>query len=205
MSYRPTKGKGAGLRWIQEHLNHKGDDCLPWPFGKSGGYGTVSINGRIHWVHRYICELVHGPAPGPDYEAAHSCGKGREACANRKHISWKTPSENQLDRRKHGTRNIWSQRGRLTFEKAAEIRALRGKKSQDEIAAIYGVTRSTISGIMTGRVWTRRPKGIQQVGRRWVAQIKINKRAIYLGSYDTAEQARAVYLAASERAREACP
>lgn len=64
------------------------------------------------------------------------------------HLSWKTNGENQLDRRRHGTANVWAgrgpRRGKITPEQDAQIRALAGKKTRMELAAMFGVTHSTI-------------------------------------------------------------
>ena len=153
-----TKGNGAAIRWLIEHKDYAGDDCLIWPFSRSSGYGHFGLNGGRHWAHRYMCELVKGPPPSPVHEAGYSCGRGLDSCVNPRHLDWKTPSENQLDRARHGTKNVWGGKGKLSFQKAAEIRALRGKKSQPEIAKMFGVTRTTISAIMIGRTWAKSNK-----------------------------------------------
>lgn len=94
----------------------------------------------------YMCELVHGAPPTPDHEAAHSCGKGHEGCIHPKHLSWATHSENQLDRREHGTnKKKGGPRPIITPEKAAEIRVLYdGKMPIIYIAAKFGISRSTV-------------------------------------------------------------
>jgi len=147
-----TKGNGRAYRWIVDHANHVGDDCLIWPFGGNNGYGTFSLNGKQYYAHRFMCELVHGPAPEGNYHAAHSCGRGHLGCVHPHHLSWKTVSQNQFDRAQHGTQNA-GKYGKLTDKQAAEIRALRGAMPQREIAAMFGVSRSTISWVMTGKTW----------------------------------------------------
>jgi hypothetical protein len=44
-----------------------------------------------------------------------------------------------------------------------------------------------------------RMKGVRQRGARWLSQITHNRRAVFLGSYPTAEEAGAAYAAASRR------
>lgn len=155
MSNPPTKGRGAAIFWLRANAGHQGDECLTWPFGGCNGYGNLSVNGQYHYAHRLMCELAHGPAPSPDHEAAHSCGRGHQKCVNPNHLSWKTRSENQLDRTAQGTRNTWSWRGKLTQEQANQILALKGKKTQAELAKMFGVSRSNISFIHCGKAWTR--------------------------------------------------
>ncbi len=141
------RGKGAGIKFIREHAAYQGGDCVFWPFTRADGYGTVSYLGKIYRAHRYMCELVKGPPPTPLHQAAHSCGNGRKGCVNPKHLSWKTNSENQLDRRAHGTANVWAGRnggGKITPEQDAQIRELAKTKTQMELADMFGVTHSTI-------------------------------------------------------------
>lgn len=89
-----------------EVLPHRGGDCLPWPFARdSNGYGQVRIDGKLHYVARLVCSLVHGEPPTAGHQAAHSCGKGHEGCCNPSHLRWATVRENHLDKKAHGTFN----------------------------------------------------------------------------------------------------
>lgn len=106
----PLAGKasdGEPLRYFLEVvLPYEGKNCLTWPYGRdSNGYGGLWVDGVSHRAHRLACERVHGPAPRPDLEAAHSCGKGHEGCCNPNHLSWKTRAENENDKYVHGTRS----------------------------------------------------------------------------------------------------
>ena len=145
------KGGGKSVRWIREHVAYSGDDCLMWPFGRCNGYGTLGHEGSHHYAHRMMCELAHGPAPDGCH-ASHSCGRGHEGCVNPKHLSWKTVSENQRDRRVHGTKGNGPV-GKLDEQKVKAIRLLAGKMPQRELAEIFGVSRSQISWVVTGKVW----------------------------------------------------
>ena len=198
---KATKGNGAAVLWLREHRSHHGDECLQWPFGDCNGYGTFGFNGKTHYAHVWMCELANGPAPGPNHDASHSCGHGHLGCISPVHLSWKTRSENQIDRAAHGTKNVWSKRGKLTWEKAEEIRALKGTAPQREIAKRYGISRSQVSWIMTGKSWKKQSKGTYQVGRKWAARIKIKGEEFHLGMFETPELAQAAYLKATEDAR----
>jgi hypothetical protein len=156
-----AKGEGKCYQWLQDHLEYDGDYCLIWPFYRNpNGYGMLGHNGEHYWAHRLMCELVHGPAPTPDHEAAHACGNGAIGCAHPKHLSWKTRSENLLDCREHGThaRNIHGNHGRLTYEQVQQIRDLKGKKTQAEIAAIFGIHEPSVRDIFLGRTYARERK-----------------------------------------------
>ena len=153
----PNKGKGKGIAWIMANKDHAGDECLIWPFSLTNGYGTFGYLGELHYAHRYMCEVVNGPAPSDNHEAAHSCGNGHLGCAHPRHVSWKTKSENQADRALHG-RKATGGKGKLTPEQASEIRALKGRVKQRELALIYGVSRANISLIHAGKAWTHPTK-----------------------------------------------
>lgn len=156
-----TKGQGKCYQWLIDHQGYDGDYCLIWPFYRNpNGYGQLGYLGESYWAHRFMCELVNGPPPTPDHEAAHSCGNGSGGCAHPKHLSWKTKTENLLDCREHGThaRNIHGLGGRLTLEQVEQIRDLKGKKTQAEIAIMFGVSDPTIRDIFLGRTYSRERK-----------------------------------------------
>jgi hypothetical protein len=141
------RGKGAAVEWLRAHVGYKAKSCLAWPFSRHPtGYGSLGVERKQHYAHRYMCELVHGPAPSDKHQAAHSCGNGHMGCVNPLHLSWKLIRDNLLDRRGHGTA-IANQHGRfggLTTEQVAQIRALKGVKTQQELADMFGVKRPAI-------------------------------------------------------------
>lgn len=137
-------------------LIHTSDECLIWPFGKSsGGYGKIWINGRYVIASRYVCELAHGAPPTVEHEAAHSCGRGHEACISPVHLDWKTHTENMADRLEHGTHSRGERNGRakITEPEAREILALKGIEPPNKLAEKFGVSRPTIAHIHAGRSW----------------------------------------------------
>ena len=141
------KGKGPGTLWIKAHLAYEGDDCLPWPYTLDPFYGRgrCSYNGKLYWAHRLMCELAHGQAPEDRPQAAHSCGNGHLGCCNPRHLSWKSNSENQIDRRAHGRpEGGKGTRTHLTPEQVATIRASKGIVPQTKLAEQFGVKRGTI-------------------------------------------------------------
>lgn len=171
-----NKGKGKCYRWVVEHVGHQGDDCLIWPFSRTThGYGQFGYLGESHLAHRMMCELAHGPAPADKPQAAHSCGNGHNGCCNPKHLSWKSNSENQRDRRAHGTQKGASgTRTRLTPQQIEEIRKAKGKIPQFTLARLLGVKRGTIEywqrtthdplppSTKPLSVWRRQKKAAQQ-------------------------------------------
>lgn len=156
-----NKGNGKTIQWIRDHQNYAHNDwCLMWPFATIRGYGNFGYLGKRYYAHRFMCQLVHGEAPSSLHQAAHSCGNGHLGCVNPNHLSWKTKTDNQLDCRDHGTqaKTHDGNRGRLTQEIADEIRALKGIKTQWQIAGQYRISESSVSDIWLGRTWARPSK-----------------------------------------------
>lgn len=152
----PNKGKGTGYAWLVARLNQPDGECLIWPFYRSPqGRGMVSYNGERWYAARLMCQLVHGEPPTPEHQAAHSCGNGHGGCVHPGHLSWKTQSENSLDCRQHGTssRHNSGSGGKLTFEQAEAIRALKGIETAFVVAGRYGVHFNTIYMIWGGHTF----------------------------------------------------
>lgn len=134
-------------------------ECVQWPYTRTkNGSAQVRIKGRPCLVTRVLCDRVHGPAPTPKHQAAHSCGKGHEGCVNPHHLSWKTQKENEQDKHLHGT--SWATKAephplaKLTADDVRQIRALRaGGASRTAIAKLYGVSASNISRVCSRNSW----------------------------------------------------
>jgi hypothetical protein len=147
--------RGEPMRFVHEvALRHIGDECLIWPFG-SDGYGKLWVEGKVVGAYRYICELVNGPPPTPEHEAAHNCGKGHLGCISPGHLEWKTHAENEADKLEHGTHNRGERHGCAKLSEAAvlEILALKGVESQRNLAKRFMISQTTISYIHAGRSW----------------------------------------------------
>lgn len=137
-------------------LKYEEDVCLIWPFAKTkAGYGKVVRKGKVGHVSRFLCEDTYGPPPTPIHEAAHSCGRGHEACVTKGHLSWKTPAQNAADKFIHGTHNRGEKHvsSKLKEENVREIISLKGIETQRSLADRFGVRQQTISRIQTGKRW----------------------------------------------------
>jgi hypothetical protein len=145
------------LRFIHEvALKHTGDACLKWPYSiRRDGFGQIQIDRKSVTVSRYVCELAHGAPPTSEHQAAHSCGKGHEACISPVHVRWATRAENEADKLLHGTDNRGEKNpvAKLTWVKVKKIRSQKGNKSNRELADEFGVAPSTISVIQAGKTW----------------------------------------------------
>ncbi len=149
---------GEPRRFLSEVvLAYEGKDCLTWPYAKnSKGYGQMLHEGDTRLVSRLVCERIHGPAPTPEHEAAHSCGHGDQACVTKSHLSWKTPVGNWADRFVHGASNrgIKNGRSKLTPSNVKEIKGLLAKgQTIADLARKFDVHYGSIKQIVTGKAW----------------------------------------------------
>jgi len=149
--------RGERERYFYEVvLPFEGDECLRWPYSKAGkGYGTIGSRQNTELVHRRVCEEVNGPPPSEDHEAAHSCGNGHLACVNKRHLSWKTRTENERDKLIHGTHNRGSRHGmsKIVESDVHKIRSMAKSMYHREIADIFGLSRRHVGDIINRVVW----------------------------------------------------
>lgn len=149
-----NKGRGAAYLFLVAHQGDEDGPCLIWPLSRDNhGYGILGYLGKQRKAHKFMCELVHGPRPSERHQASHSCGRGHNGCVHPKHISWKTASQNQLDRKKHGTghTNHWGKKGKLTAEQMRKVAALKGKVTQQVIADKFGISLPSVRRIQKGK------------------------------------------------------
>ena len=156
---KKVKDRGGAIKFLQEVvLPYKGDECILWPYSKTGreGSGWVSWNGKGARVPRVVCEQTHGPSPSPRHEAAHSCGNGHLACCTPNHLRWATPSENAQDKVTHGTSPRGERQGsaKLTEVQVREIRALEGKLPAAEISRKFGIGFVQVRRIQKRERWS---------------------------------------------------
>lgn len=148
--------QGSALSFLETVvLPFVGSECLIWPFTRNkSGHATVKFEGSNQVVARIVCVKLKGPAPTSDHEAAHSCGRGHLGCVNGNHLRWATHAENEADKITHGTSNRGARHGmaKLTEPEIKIIRAIKAPSRQ--IAAMFGVSQTTISKIKRGEGWS---------------------------------------------------
>lgn len=152
-------------------IGHQGDECVPWPYGiDTKGYGMLYLCDKVRRAHRVVCEFAHGPAARKSLQAAHSCGNRK--CVNPKHLSWKSGSENQRDRRKHGTHstNPYGSRSPLSQEQIEAIRRLKDQKPRMVIAREFGTSTRTVERIHAGRQYLPPGQSQAAIWRRQKSQ-----------------------------------
>lgn len=172
----PNAGRtpvGEAMRYLLAHMWEKG--CLPWPYQRCPqGYARIDHEGRNRLAHDIVCEMVNGPRPGPEYDAAHECGNGRSGCFSAHCVTWKTRGDNAKDTIRHGRsiRGVRHHNHILTPEEVMEISDMRplpclSCEGSVETASRYSVHRQTIADIWQGRTWgwlTGRSPAIEEMG-----------------------------------------
>lgn len=148
----PDRGyfKGKPLRYINGHHLRLGVDryevdpstgCWNWTGHLIGsGYGRTTYNGSVVCAHVAMYMREFGPIPA-GMDVHHKCENRR--CVNPRHLEAVTHRRNvQLGKA-----------AKLTDDQVREIRQLKGKMWQKDIAARYGVSQTTISKIFRGVSW----------------------------------------------------
>lgn len=138
------------------------DDCWEWQGVRfSNGYGCIVIkNHQRAMTHRVAYELAYGPIP-EGMHILHSCDN--PPCCNPAHLRTGTAQENYQDARLRGRTNpprgTRSGKAKLTEANVKEIRDIYslGGIAMREIARQYGVSYSTIHGIICRSHWKHIP------------------------------------------------
>ena len=140
------RGQGRGYAWLVANLSYDGPECLIWPMARDDkGYGMCGYLGKIYKAHHLMCILKYGPKPSPKHVGSHSCGKGHMGCVHPGHVLWQTQSQNQKDRKRHGTGNIgYGRTGKLTKEQRRQILEVCLHLPIKEVAQKFGIKRGSV-------------------------------------------------------------
>lgn len=132
----------------------KGRVLKPGTDSKGYRYVQLCVNAstRIRRVHTLVLEAFVGEKP-----IGHECAHGNGVRNDNRllNLSWKTPSQNNLDKRRHGTNGCGekSPRSKLSEVDARRMHVLRAEGlSQRALAERFRVSRSLVSMILHGKV-----------------------------------------------------
>lgn len=148
---------GEVHEWLERHKDYRGDGCLIWPYAKlPDGYGRLNFRGLSMRASRAMCILAHGQPPSDLHQAAHSCGKGGDACVHPEHVRWATPVENMQDAVEQGTISHGEARPMaiLTDVAVADIRVRVSQgEGQAALAREYNVSVGTLNEVVLYKTW----------------------------------------------------
>lgn len=129
------------------------NECWAWLGSKHPvGYGKTSIGRKTLYAHRVAYELANNiPVGSLDLHIRHSCDNPN--CVNPTHLSVGTPQDNANDKIVRG-RTLKGSKHNLTHLSEEDIKYIRNSKERGvDLARKFGVVKSTISSIRTGRNW----------------------------------------------------
>jgi len=119
-------------------------------------YGLVAHGKPITILAHRLVALTFLGNPGVGYEVAHNDGTRTNNRLD--NLRWATPSENQLDRFKHGTGSDGENQTnhKLTADQVKEIRSAWDAGSRNgELSKAYGISPAQINRIVNGQRWAR--------------------------------------------------
>lgn len=131
------------------------DECWPWNGNRTPkGYGSFSLNRRMVAAHRVSWTIFVGPIPD-GLHVLHACDT--PFCVNPKHLFLGTNQDNIDDKvaKRRQARGETHSRAILTEDQVREIRyrARNETISHKELGHQYGVSKATISGIVSRKNW----------------------------------------------------
>lgn len=128
-------------------------ECWVWTANRNkAGYGRIaSKRGSMEYAHRLSYMMFHGD-PG-ELSILHDCDN--PPCVNPAHLKAGTQKDNLDDMDRRGRRICLkgeaAPAARLTEAQVLEIRA--SPLNQTQLARLYGLDPSTVSNIMTRKLW----------------------------------------------------
>ena len=128
--------------WLWE--GHRGHD----------GYGQVRYKRRIHRANRVAYMLFKGPIQA-DLYVCHTCDM--RACVNPDHLFLGSNADNLADMAQKGRSAQGERNGRskLTWAQVNAIRFLAAWTGRAWLMQKYGVSKTTIEYIVTGKTWKK--------------------------------------------------
>ncbi len=133
-------------KWRVRNLRPKESGYIGVHLGRPDGPSR-----RTH-IHRLLAEVFIGPPPFPRACARHIDGNGFNNHAL--NIRWGSYAENEQDKKAHGTWHTRNSNAKLDLAQRNLVFQLyeAGQKHQ-EIADLLGVSRPTISRLLSGVTW----------------------------------------------------
>lgn len=145
-------------RTIAQRIDHHSipepnTGCVLWTGSIcSGGYGSIRIDNKTLSAHRVAFEQKYGKIPA-GFCACHRCDT--RSCVNPDHIFLGTLIENNADRNQKNRNGSakGSHNGQAILTEELVVSIFYDSRSPTEIAKVYNIGRTTVSGIKNYRSW----------------------------------------------------
>jgi len=140
--------------WEKVNRDRTEHQCWLWTAGtNSSDYGSMKVDGTHTNAHR-IAYRLEVEDPGDKF-VLHQCDN--KQCVNPNHLYLGTPSQNMQDMYDRGRRDATGENNpnaKLDSNDVETIRERSDSETNRELADEFGVASSTISMIVTGRLWS---------------------------------------------------
>jgi hypothetical protein len=143
------------VRFMDKVLPEPNSGCWLWTATvNDDGYGHFGVaRSRPEKAHRVSYRLFKGEIPKGLF-VCHKCDV--PGCVNPDHLFLGTPKANARDRDQKKRTAVGRQNGRakLTEDLVLSIRSLSNVSSERQIARLFGIHRSTVNAVLSGRTWS---------------------------------------------------
>jgi len=145
----------------------------------SDGYPRITLqdkDGRkvVRQVHLLVAKAFLGPARGR--KVLHKNGKRHQISLS--NLEYGTHKANMDDKYRHGTHGMGSNNSQaiISAKDRREIKKLRGKYTQREIAEMFGISRQAVSDIQRNVTWNSDEKHLKKCRSMWEKFLKNDSR-----------------------------
>ena len=136
-------------KYVEKKLDN---ECWCWTGAISQGYGSFGTDSKIINAHRFSWRLYFGKIPKGLF-VCHICDNRK--CVNPSHLFVGTHRDNDNDRDNKNRQAKGEKNGmaKLTLSQVKQIRTLKDKFLQREIAIMFDVSRELIGRIHRNEIW----------------------------------------------------
>jgi hypothetical protein len=164
-------------------LERKGDSYVELHLRKWGGYLGFTSNRKWKHVHVAVLEAFAGPRP----DGFDCCHWNDNRLDNRiENLRWASHRDNIQDAIRNGRMRCHGEENRAAILTAMQVQEIKRKYRngmlQRELAGEYGVSLSTISGVVRGATWNRDKPYRKQYKKLSVEEVIAIKAMLAVGN-----------------------